>query len=109
MADWQSAPEMDETIVTTLVDAVGAETFSAMKGQFIEDLKSLLIAYEAAVAASDDKAARETAHALKGAASNIGLARLGALAACLEAGDRSDDAQLNTVFEASVERLAATA
>lgn len=109
MADWQSVPEMDEAIVSTLVEAVGADAFAAMKGQFIDDLKSLFLAYQAASSANDAQAARETAHALKGAASNIGLSRLGALAARLEAGESDEDGNLEPVFNASVQRLAEVA
>lgn len=105
MSDWKSVPEVDETIISTLVAAVGADAFSAMKVQFIDDLRSLYAAYLAASEAQNADAARETAHALKGAASNIGLARLGALAASLEKGQTEDSTELPPVFEAALEKL----
>ncbi|MBR9824535.1 MAG: hypothetical protein GYB36_01885 [Alphaproteobacteria bacterium] len=105
MSDWKTAPEIDEAILNTLVSAVGAEAFSAMKVQFIEDLKSLHLAYQAASDAQNESAARETAHALKGAASNIGLARLGALAASLEHGQVENASELEPVFSSALNRL----
>jgi len=105
MSNWEQVPELDEAIVSTLVAAVGQDAFAAMKGQFIEDLRALCLAYQAAYEACDEAAAKSTAHALKGAASNIGLARLGALAARLEGGETVDNESLSGVFESSIERL----
>lgn len=109
MSDWRNTPEMDPEVVNTLVSAVGKDAFAAMKVQFVEDLRSLYTAYEAAHANQDSEAARQTAHALKGAAVNIGLKQLGALAAALEAGETSDVSHLGAVFADSVDRLEAVA
>ena len=109
MSDWRNAPEMDPDVVNTLVSAVGKDAFAAMKVQFVDDLRSLYNAYETAHSSQDSEAARQTAHALKGAAVNIGLKQLGALAAALEAGDTSEASYLGAVFAVSVERLEAVA
>ena len=68
MSDWRSAPEMDPEVINTLIAAVGKEAFSAMKQQLIDDLRSLYGAYSEAHANHDSETARQTAHALKGAA-----------------------------------------
>lgn len=109
MSDWRSAPEMDPEVINTLIAAVGKEAFSAMKQQFIDDLRSLYGAYSEAHANDDSETARQTAHALKGAAVNIGLKQLGALAAALEAGDTSQADALGAVFAVSVDHLEAAA
>ena len=109
MTDWRNAPEMDPEVINTLISAVGAEAFSAMKQQFIDDLRSLYAAYSEALSNQDDEGARQTAHALKGAAVNIGLRQLGALAAALEEGKSSEADHLGPVFQVSVDRLEAAA
>ncbi|MBO6795551.1 Hpt domain-containing protein [Maricaulis sp.] len=109
MSDWRNAPEMDPEVINTLIAAVGKEAFSAMKQQFIDDLRSLYGAYSEAHGNQDSEAARQTAHALKGAAVNIGLKQLGALAAALEAGDASQADELGAVFAAAVDHLEAAA
>ena len=105
MTDWQSQPELDGTTVSTLVAAVGAEAFNAMKQQFIDDLESLATRYLAAEERGDDAEAKACAHALKGAAANIGLQRLSALAASLESGDQAQAEALRPVLSASVDQL----
>lgn len=105
MSDWRSKPDLDDQIVSTLIAAVGSDAFMEMRGQFIDDLKNLRQAYKEEAGRGDAVAASQTAHALKGAAANIGLERLSALAAMLEAGDTSDAADLDAVYEAAVGAL----
>lgn len=97
--------QLNTDIVNTLKSAVGPEAFAAMAEQFAADLRNLEQNYVAARASQDETAARETAHALKGAASNIGLMELGALAADLEAGNTSQEGQLKALLDASLDAL----
>ncbi|WP_300531169.1 Hpt domain-containing protein [Maricaulis sp.] len=102
MSDWRSKPDLDDQIVSTLIAAVGSDAFVEMRGQFIDDLKNLRHAYKEEAGRGDTGSASQTAHALKGAAANIGLVRLSSLAAILEAGDTAAAVDLDTVFEAAV-------
>ena len=97
--------QLNIDIVNTLRSAVGADAFAAMAEQFATDLRNLEQSYAAARASQNETAARETAHALKGAASNIGLTELGALAANLEAGDTSQEGELKALLDASLDAL----
>ncbi|WP_300556518.1 Hpt domain-containing protein [Maricaulis sp.] len=105
MSDWRSKPDLDDQIVSTLIAAVGSDAFMEMRGQFIDDLKNLHQAYKEEAGRGDAGAASQTAHALKGAAANIGLVRLSGLAAMLESGDTSVAADLDAVFETAVGSL----
>ncbi len=107
MSDWQGQPELDLVAVSNLVAAVGKPVFDDMKGQFVSDLERLVAGYGEARARADDAEARALAHALKGAASNIGLKRLSALAANLERGDAADADALPDVLDVSIRHLQA--
>ena len=48
MNTWQDHPAIDLAMVRTLVNAVGFDAFDGMRGQFVDDLKSLVVAYKAA-------------------------------------------------------------
>jgi len=105
MENWRKHPEFDDQTVRALKSAVGDEAFESMKIQFRDDLEKLRLAYSEAHGKADANAARETAHALKGAASNIGLMRLGALAANLEGGEKEDVGELDATFDSAIECL----
>lgn len=105
MSDWQNVPELDVSIISTLKGAIGDAAFAGMSGQFAEDLSNLCTAFNEARARESVDAAREAAHAIKGAAANIGLARLSALAADMESGDHSDADRLAEVFGSAIEKL----
>jgi len=105
MENWRNHPEFDDQTVQALKSAVGDDAFDAMKIQFREDLEKLRLSYAEACGKADAEAARETAHALKGAASNIGLMRLGALAAKLERGAKEDVGELDATFVSAIECL----
>ena len=107
MSDWQGQPELDMVAVSTLVAAVGKPVFDDMKGQFVSDLERLVSEYGEARARNDSEEAKALAHALKGAASNIGLKRLSALAADQERGELGDAAALPDVLDVSVRHLQA--
>jgi len=105
MENWRNHPEFDDQTVQALKSAVGDDAFAAMKIQFCEDLEKLRMSYVDAHGKADAETARETAHALKGAASNIGLMRLGALAANLERGSKEDVGELDATFDSAIDRL----
>jgi HPt (histidine-containing phosphotransfer) domain-containing protein len=102
---WRNEAEMDRGVIDALKGVVGDEAFAEMTKQFAVDLERLHQAYISARACSDDRAAREAAHAIKGAASNIGLARLGMLAGLLESGNVDDEIELDPVFESALKHL----
>lgn len=105
LSNWNEHPEIDTTIIRTLVDAVGMDAFSGMRSQFVSDLRSLTQAYHDAFARSDLAEARASAHALKGAASNIGLVRLGAIAGALEREATDPGGDLDAILDLSIARL----
>ena len=105
MGDWRDRPEIDDMTVSTLISAVGTDAFVAMRQQFIDDLQGLARSYREAAANCNEAEARATAHALKGAAANIGLQRLSALAACLEGGQTGPAEDLDSVLSRSIIRL----
>ncbi|WP_295691222.1 Hpt domain-containing protein [uncultured Maricaulis sp.] len=105
MSDWRTQPEIDPLIIQTLVNAVGVEVFAGMKDQFVTDLRSLGQAYYEALANSDEDQAKASAHALKGAASNIGLVQLSQIAAELERDASDPGAALTEVLDRSISRL----
>lgn len=107
MSDWTDKPEMDRTTIGVLRTAIGDAAFTEMRGKFVEDLQNLHQRYGEAVASGDTQAQRETAHALKGAAANIGLQKLAALAACLETETDLDAAraEMSSVFQSAISAL----
>lgn len=105
LSDWNEYPEIDLTIIRALIDAVGIETFSSMRAQFVADLRSLAQAYHEAFARSDLAAASASAHALKGAAANIGLVRLSAIAGSFEQEATDPGPSLDTILDMSIASL----
>ena len=107
MNTWQDHPAIDLAMVRTLVNAVGFDAFDDMRGQFVDDLKSLVVAYKAACARSDPDEARAAAHALKGAAGNIGLVRLSMIASALEKDPTDPGRDLDIILDESIAHLLA--
>tara|TARA_R110000868_G_scaffold6550_2_gene36973 strand:- start:43960 stop:44337 length:378 start_codon:yes stop_codon:yes gene_type:complete len=105
---WREAVELETRTIDSLISAVGPEVFASLKTDFVVDLRGQSVAYRGARSAGDDVLASESAHALRGAALNIGLYRLGGLAAELEGGERKDEDLLEEVLETSLARLMAT-
>lgn len=105
MSDWREKPEIETQTVSTLVNAVGEGVFRDMRRQFVADLTSLAQRYARARTDGDDAEARAAAHALKGAASNIGLMRLSALAGRLEAGETGEAGYLDDQLQTAIARL----
>ena len=93
MNTWQDHPAIDLAMVRTLVNAVGFDAFDGMRGQFVDDLKSLVVAYKA--------------HALKGAAGNIGLVRLSMIASALEKDPTDPGRDLDIILDESIAHLVA--
>lgn len=104
---WREAVELETRTIDGLIAAVGLEVLSSLKTDFAADLRGQSVAYRGARTAGDDVLASESAHALRGAALNIGLCRLGGLAAELERGERRDEHLLDEVLETSLARLMA--
>jgi HPt (histidine-containing phosphotransfer) domain-containing protein len=105
MSDWRDKPEIETQTISTLVNAVGVSVFRDMSKQFVADLVSLAARYRQARERGDEADARANAHALKGAASNIGLLRLAALASRLEAGETGEAVHLDAELETALARL----
>jgi HPt (histidine-containing phosphotransfer) domain-containing protein len=105
MAEWENLPELDETIISALKSAVGDEAFVGMAALFEDDLGKLCLAYREARNKESTDGSREVAHAIKGAAANIGLVRLSALAADMERGDFSTDLRLDEVYKSGMQKL----
>ncbi|OLF81121.1 hypothetical protein AWH62_00130 [Maricaulis sp. W15] len=107
MSNWQDHPEVDPTIIQGLIDAVGHDAFSGMRDQFVTDLRSLAEAYKQAHAGADFDQARAHAHALKGAAANIGLVQLSVIAGQLERDGSDPGSDLAAILDRSIVRLEA--
>jgi HPt (histidine-containing phosphotransfer) domain-containing protein len=105
MSDWRNKPEIDSAAVQALVGAVGESVFRDMSVQFAADLRRLVDTYWAAMDRGERPDAHATAHALKGAAANIGLTRLAAVAAALEQDDNAARDALNAELEVALTRL----
>jgi HPt (histidine-containing phosphotransfer) domain-containing protein len=105
MTDWREKPEIDTAAVQALIGAVGEAVFRDMRVQFVADLRRLVDTYWASLDRGETADARATAHALKGAAANIGLLRLSALAARLETDGDTEKGALNAELDTAVTRL----
>lgn len=102
---WQDQSLINAEIAGTLKAAVGAEAFAAMTEQFADDIESLVARLKSCLDSGDEQGGREAGHALKGAAANIGLQRLSALAHAFEAGEKSDQAALDGLLTESLQAL----
>ena len=109
MSEAQELPDIDEAIISALVNAVGATAFAEMRSRFVDDLCQQASLLKAACSTGDQDAVREAAHALRGAALNIGLARLADIAGRFEQGEPVNIAHLDAVLETGIDRLGAVA
>lgn len=115
--DPATTPVLDEQIMSQLLDLDDGQTglLAEMFELYRLDMPERLDALDAALDRDAITAMAETAHAIKGAASTMGIPRARLLAARLEAAGRKTDlsagelrelvAQLRAAFEASVEAL----
>jgi len=93
----------------SLGGALGPEARGFLGG-FLEGLPAMLAAVDEALGRDDGPAARDAAHALKGAARSIGAVRLGQVAAdvqdCLDAGDLDTARLMASLLEPTRAELA---
>ncbi len=86
---------IDTSMLNILKNTLGDQGFSACQEEFAVELHHLVRTYQKLRIEGDDSSACEIAHALKGAAMNIGLMRLGQLAGqferALSSGQAPDD------------------
>lgn len=75
---------VDQRKIEELASLLGAEEFDALCERFVRDGRAQLTAFESALARRDDAAARRAAHALKGAAANVGAVGLSQLCQAVE-------------------------
>ena len=71
-----ASPVVDDRVVRTLAGDLGVETIDAILGAFVKDSESLTQALEQAIQGGDTRAIDHSAHALKGAALNLGFHRM---------------------------------
>jgi HPt (histidine-containing phosphotransfer) domain-containing protein len=85
-------PLIDAEAQADLADALGEESFAALLVSFRSSVEVRLREIDAAVSAGDNAAIRDSSHSLKGAAANLGFARLAARAGTLEQNARTGGA-----------------
>ena len=79
-----AVPELEGEVFGELEDAFGPDDIFAVIGTFREEVQSRLGRMINASEASDVVAVRREAHAIKGAAATIGLAKLSRMASVIE-------------------------
>lgn len=115
--DPATTPVLDDQIMAQLLDLDDGQTglLAEMFELYRQDMPERMAALEEAVGRNAITAVAETAHAIKGAASTMGIPRARLLSARLEAAGRRNDltpqdlqdlvAQLGEAFRESVEAL----
>jgi len=109
----KAEPEIDPAIfeLDRVKEMFGDWTSEAKDfvNSFLEGAPDMIARVETALAAADAKAAREAAHALKGASRSLGAARLGQLASdlqdMLDAGDLETAALLQSMLAPTLDEL----
>ena len=110
-----SAPAIDPAIFDTgrLAESFGDLGLEARRflASFIAGVPGMLAAIDAALGEGDGPAARDAAHALKGAAASVGAARLAQVAAdvqdCLDGGDLETATLMASLLPTTHQELAA--
>ena len=94
--------------MAALVDRIEGDNALALQlaHLFLEDLPRMVTDVRAAVGTSDPPIIRERAHALRGAAANIGAEKLAAVAIAIGTAARTDDIEAITPLVARLEREA---
>lgn len=82
--------DLDDTAVSELRRVLGAD-FGTLVDTFVTDSERRLAVMNAAFAAGDLEALRETAHSFKGSSLNVGAQRLAAACLAIETGAREGD------------------
>jgi len=115
--DPATTPVLDDQVMAQLLDLDDGETglLTEMFELYQQDMPQRLDALDEATRRGNLVGIAETAHAIKGAASTMGIPRARALAACLEAAGRKSEltpeemgrvvAQLREAYLESVEAL----
>ncbi len=111
-ADVSAEPLVDQMAQDDLADALGVEEFAELLGRYLDSVPAAIDKVAAAVAQGEAPAIASAAHAVKGAAANMGFVRLSAEAARLEkaakAGETAVDGLLPAVRAAAAATLAVT-
>jgi len=89
-----SAPLVDDEIQVDLRDALGDEAFQSLLGSFRNSISVRLGEIRAAMDAAEPGNVAAAAHSLKGAASNLGFARLAQVAGRLERAGKDGNGDL---------------
>jgi len=85
------APVLDETMLSSLAGGVGRDAFRELMSTFAKNITTYHAEITAAVDAGDLRAARRTAHALKGLCLQFGAPRVARLAAHIDDETRGAD------------------
>ncbi len=96
-------PLLDAEARADLADTLGADVFASLMRTFRQSLPTRMREIEQALADGDVQAGVKAAHSLRGAASNLGLARLAHLLDRLESGLKKNEDGMDAVFAAMVE------
>ena len=96
-------PLLDIEARADLADTLGDDVFASLMRSFQQSLPIRMREIEQGLAAGDIQAAVKAAHSLRGAASNLGLARLAHLLDRLESGLKKGQDGMDAVFAAMVE------
>lgn len=105
--EFGAAPLIDLNVLGPLLESVGVEQLQPAIDAFKDSSRDLTAQIKAATAGGDTDEARRLAHALKGAAANIGAVRLSRIAYLIERRGPSDDAvdQLAATTSATLDAL----
>ncbi|MGE5515753.1 MAG: response regulator [Bacteroidota bacterium] len=96
-------PLLDAEARADLAATLGEDVFQTLMRTFQQSLPVRMREIEQALADGDVQAAIKAAHSLRGAAGNLGLARLSHLLERLESGLKTGEAGMDAIFAAMVE------
>ena len=96
-------PLLDAEARADLTDTLGEDVFLSLMRTFQQSLPTRMREIEQALADGDVQAGAKAAHSLRGAAGNLGLARMAHLLARLEGGLNKGEGGMDSIFSALVE------
>jgi len=82
--DWRDLPLLDHALLDEMIAALGVDTFRPLLEATAENLRQYLPQLEADIGASNLANAKRCAHRIRGAAGQIGAARIAGLARVIE-------------------------
>lgn len=94
MTDALDAPLVDRSTLEPIIEAAGAETMARVLDAFWAQSEPMMNAVAEACETRDAEKLRHAAHDLKGAASNVGAARVAAIAAAMEPGPADEACEM---------------